>query len=742
MGTVYRAYDSKLERPVALKFVMPGGTQKGLEQFLKEVRTVSNLNDPNIVTIHGVGKRGHGRFIVMECVEGETLRRLSEQSPEREDLSIEEIVRIGIQVASALRVAHAAGVVHRDIKPENVMVRQHDRLVKLLDFGLARLMPRVAEPSADSSSSGVRKSGRGRAAADPSGPSHSSASKWCGTFIYMSPEQVRGRRVSSATDIFSLGVVLYELLTKRHPFGGPEGVGTLAQIIVREPAAPQSLNPDVPDALAKLVLSMLAKAPEDRPEAQSVIEQLSQLPARRDRDRSDRPHVVGRHRQLQAAIDCLSNCPRGYLLCITGEAGAGKTTFVEEVLDRVDVQHRSAHLKLRGRCEKLLAGAEAYLPVLDMLHGLLRQDRDGSVAGLLKERAPGWYLQVTASSPSAVSDVRGASPERMNREFLAFLVALAGDRPIVLFMDDVHWADVSTVYLLDYLAARADALRLFTIVTLRPEEIDETHPFRQVMTRLATRDLCQEVALDLLLPEDVKHYIDLEFRNHRFPQNFIRLIHNRTEGNPLFMVDLLRDLRRRNVITERRGSWVVKPVSDVELPKHIESLIEQKIGALEEADRGLLSWAAVQGYEFDSAVLARATGMSASDVEVRLDVLERKHALVTPGRWRRAPHGGLDRQVSLHSCSLSECARRTSAADAVAACGAQPGGRRSAHRRVRRAQEGRGLSPGPPLRSRATVFPCRGVFPRGRRERRAGFRSLRSRGAAPARLGSAAEAAR
>ena len=148
MGTVYRAYDLKLERPVALKSVRPGRSQRGLDQFLKEVRTVSTLNDPNIVTIHGFETCDEGRFIVMEFVEGLTLRTLSDVAASGSRLTIDEIVSISTQIASALRVAHAAGIIHRDIKPENVMVREQDRLVKLLDFGLARLMPRAIVRSA------------------------------------------------------------------------------------------------------------------------------------------------------------------------------------------------------------------------------------------------------------------------------------------------------------------------------------------------------------------------------------------------------------------------------------------------------------------------------------------------------------------------------------------------------------------------------------------------------------------
>jgi predicted ATPase len=665
MGTVYRAYDLKLERPVALKSVRPGRVQRGLEQFLKEVRTVSTLNDPNIVTIHGFETCDEGRFIVMEFVEGLTLRTLCDSTASRSRLSVDEIVTISTQIASALRVAHAAGIIHRDIKPENVMVREQDRLVKLLDFGLARLMPRAILRSAGEKASRVQSSeDEGTTSARTGRGSATKSTRWFGTPAYMSPEQIQGRRLTTASDVFAFGVVLYELLTATHPFGGHGHAATLAQIVEAKPKPPRAINADIPEPLSKFVLTMLSKRPSARPDAGAVFDTLSQL-RRRTAPQPGDAHIVGRQKHLESALDHFARFPQCVLVSVLGEAGAGKTTLVEEFLGHIatagDAPDQS-WLVLRGRCEQLLAGAEAYLPAVEVLHTLLRADRDGSIAALLKERAPGWYVQVTADALDAVTDVRSASPQRMNREFFDFLSALRGERSLILFLDDVQWADVSTVYLLDYLTARADSLRLFTVVTARPEALDDAHPFRDVTRKLATKDRAYELMLDLLSPDDVLEYIDLEFPKHRFPRKFIRLIHSRTEGNPLFMVDLLRDLRARGVVTQQHSSWVVRPVSDLELPKRIESLIDQKVVALEEIDRALLSWAAVQGYEFDSAVLARVSDAGNTKVEERLDVLERRHALI-----RRVGHEELPTGMTvkyrfthvLYQNALEERLRRT-----------------------------------------------------------------------------------
>src|SRR5688572_2403743 len=298
MGTVYRAYDLKLERPVALKSVRPGRSQRGLDQFLKEVRTVSTLNDPNIVTIHGFETCDEGRFIVMEFVEGLTLRTLCDITASRSRMSVDEIVGISTQIASALRVAHAAGIIHRDIKPENVMVREQDRLVKLLDFGLARLMPRAIARSAGEKASGIQASeDEGTRSGRTGRGSATKSTRWFGTPAYMSPEQIQGRRLTTASDIFALGVVLYELLTATHPFGGHGHAATLAQIVEGKPKPPRAINADIPEPLSKLVLTMLSKRPSTRPQAGAVFDTLSQL-RRRTAPQAGGAHIVGRQKHL------------------------------------------------------------------------------------------------------------------------------------------------------------------------------------------------------------------------------------------------------------------------------------------------------------------------------------------------------------------------------------------------------------------------------------------------------------
>ncbi len=193
MGVVYRARDEKLGRDVALKLLPQNLLRDPLavERFDREARAASALNHPNILTIYEIGEAESARFIAMELVEGSTVRALV-----RAGVSLQGVVQIGMQVCKALVVAHRAGIVHRDLKPENIMVRS-DGYAKLVDFGLARLVPGDALNAETAITSGDAISG---------------------TATYMSPEQLRGEVVEWPSDIFSLGLTLYELATGRHPF--------------------------------------------------------------------------------------------------------------------------------------------------------------------------------------------------------------------------------------------------------------------------------------------------------------------------------------------------------------------------------------------------------------------------------------------------------------------------------------------------------------------------------------------
>jgi serine/threonine protein kinase len=218
MGEVYLAQDTRLRRPVALKLLPAyfASDEARARRFQSEARAASALNHPNILTIHEVGEHGGIYFIATEFIDGKTIGELIRERA----LSLEEVLDCVEQVASALAVAHAEGIVHRDIKPENIM-RRHDGLIKILDFGIAKLLE-PESPELLSETAGIRTT--------------TEAGLVVGTVNYMSPEQARGLPVDERTDIWSLGVVLYEMLARRLPFSGATRMDTMVAILERAPA--------------------------------------------------------------------------------------------------------------------------------------------------------------------------------------------------------------------------------------------------------------------------------------------------------------------------------------------------------------------------------------------------------------------------------------------------------------------------------------------------------------------------
>lgn len=269
MGEVYLALDTELDRTVALK-VLPShlaSDQQRMRRFMQEAKAASSLNHQNIITIYEIGGTDSTRFIATELIDGVTLRqRLKSGS-----VDVHEVFEIGIQIASGLAAAHEAGIVHRDIKPENIMLRKRDGFVKVLDFGLVKLTESPATT------------------ADTEAPTralvNTDAGTVMGTVLYMSPEQARGKPVDERTDIWSLGVILYEMVTGVTPFSGDTSADVIAAIVKSEPTPIARFAPNAPDKLWEIINKALEKDRDDRYQTiKDLLVDLRRLKKRLDLD--------------------------------------------------------------------------------------------------------------------------------------------------------------------------------------------------------------------------------------------------------------------------------------------------------------------------------------------------------------------------------------------------------------------------------------------------------------------------
>lgn len=306
MGEVYLAQDTRLERTVALKVLASSvaNDPKRMQRFIQEAKAASALNHPNIITIHEIEQIDSVHFITTELIRGETLRHRMA----RGRLSFPEVFDIAIQIGSALVAAHEAGIIHRDVKPENVMLRS-DGILKVLDFGLAKLTERShLDIDTEAATRALVQTEPGLI---------------MGTANYMSPEQARGKEVDTRTDIWSLGVVIYEMIAGHAPFAGETSTDIIASIIKVDPQPLSTKNPEVPPKLEEIVLKALEKDPEDR--YQTVKDLLVDL--RKLRKRLDFESELERTNPPASSLGHQLTTSSGQQHATTASAGVAASTL-------------------------------------------------------------------------------------------------------------------------------------------------------------------------------------------------------------------------------------------------------------------------------------------------------------------------------------------------------------------------------------------------------------------------------
>jgi tetratricopeptide (TPR) repeat protein len=630
MGEVYRARDARLKRDVAIKILTADTDtdEAAKRRLLREARAAAALSHPSIVAVYAVEEAERLLFIVMELVDGTTLADRLATGP----LDFAEICDVGAQVADALSAAHAAGIIHHDITPRNILLTADGR-AKLADFGLSR--PIESERMAIESTR--------------SGPPLG------GTLHYMSPEQIQGAGCTARTDLFSFGSVMYHAATGRRPFEGRSPFAVMNAICSAEPPLPSVVRPDLPAGFDPLLRRMLAKSVEDRTvDAADVARILRTLKGSVAGQRSapettvheanrEKPPFVGRERERAAVLAALSGAVagEGTTILVTGDAGLGKSALLDAFLHAPQTIATDA-LVCRGQCVEHSGAGEPYLPVIDALAPHVAHPGQG-LHDIIGTFAPSWQFQFPVAYGHSENPAAPPTPARLARELGDALCAAARSRPIILILEDLHWADPSTIELLRHLAHRIGRAAILTIVTCRAEEAAaRDSSLGQALVDLEARGTCEHIALNPLKEENVREYLERRYGLPDVARALAALVFSATEGHPLFIVSLVHLFMQRGDLRQIDREWqLATPIGRLHLtiPRTVQAVIRRKLSGLRESDLRLFEHASVEGQEFSTSVLTALTRIDPAALEERLDALAKSLHIIAPVGPERYPDG-------------------------------------------------------------------------------------------------------
>ena len=599
---VYLVRDSALERDCTLSLIKTEVMEPAdLAVLAHEAQAMGKLHHPNIVVVHNIGDDAGRPYVVCEYVAGGDLRKLMQSGGAA--LPLGQAVGIARDVAAALAHAHARDVIHRDVKPGNVWLTE-DGTAKLGDFGLAL--------RTDRSLSGVR-------------------GVMVGTVTYMPPEQALGERADARSDLYSLGAMLYEMVTGRPPFLGDDVVSVISQHINTAPVHPSWHNPQISRPLEELILRLLAKVPADRYQnAGDVCDALAAMAGDSDGelrlpvvgsnplDRLAAGIFVGREAETEALRHAFDDAQSGRarLLLVMGEPGIGKTRLAEELATYARL--RNAQI-LWGRCYDG-EGAPAYWPWAQLIRAYAY---DREPAALLSELGSGAadIVHVVSELRERLPDVPPApssDPEqarfRLFDGVTTFLKNASKNQALVLVLDDLHWADKPSLLLLQFLAREMRGARLLIIGTYRDVALGRQHPLAQTLGELAREHLSERVQLHGLTEQDVHRFVSMT-AGFEPPTGLVSVVYKETEGNPFFIHEVVRllvsdgRLKRADEVT----SW------SVAIPEGVREVVGRRLNRLSEECNRVLTIASVIGREFTLEALEQ---LSELDDDRLLDVVE------------------------------------------------------------------------------------------------------------------------
>ena len=624
MGVVYKAQDSKLERTVALKFILPHmlADKEAKQRFVSEAKAAAALNHPNITTIYSIEENEDDPFIVMEFIEGEELkvRTISES------LSYDEKKGIAIQTCEGLLAAHEQGIIHQDIKASNIMITKKGQ-VKIMDFGLAKI----------SSSTQVTQE-----------------TKTLGTAAYMSPEQALGEKVDNQTDIWSFGVVLYQMLTSRLPFPGEYEQAVIYSILNEEPKSiGQNSKLQASDKFIQIAMRCLQKSKIER--YNSIAEVLSDLRLEKQQtsastkidDRiefikhsvTDKEDIfTGREEQLKFLVQKIKEIESSNesTILIYGESGIGKSQLISKVLQEIDSLKINT---IRGRCI-YKEGGLPYHPFVSGIKNSISDVNENFIESLSQlSSRKGINISTRIPHIKSFLNISNESVALLHKEQLwdsvvLLLKILSIEQPLILILDDLQWSDKTTLGLFSFIARNISNLPILQIgiyrssSTISDEIIDEEYIFES-LRQLKLEGVAHQIDLDGLTEIETTKFVYRLFGSEKVSQSLIRKIYKHTEGLPLFISELVNLLKEKRLVYLDEEVWKLKKDQQLRFVSNkIKDVIFQRVSGLDKDLNEILEIASCEGEYFLSETISACLNINRISLLKQLQVLETKYNLI------------------------------------------------------------------------------------------------------------------
>lgn len=586
IGSVYRAHDRWTKKEVALKVLAAGsGDPSVIQDFKREFLLLTQLKHPGVVKVFDFGysenATGPGNsqpYFTMEFVQGKSLRESFPDlcNPQRAEAQFEALYHLIWQICDILEFLHLRGMVHCDLKPDNLKLTERTFSPRILDFGLSERI----------------------------GSTRGQETK--GTLSYMAPEMLSRAALDERSDLYSLGVVLYEVVTSKLPFSFDDPVKIISAHLEQKPAPPSELNPYLPSSLSQLIMRLLEKSPADRPANATQVKEMIEAGLRRDfkgttkRDPSvgklglahlNSGPLVRREKELRRLDRSLKQAAgsNGTFILISGEQGVGKTALF---------QHLKTDCQLQGivfvdsHC--LENQTVAYQPLMEALRKLKPYVESRCAGRILSELND--VLSWSKDEPSLHPEDRTSLHLRIDD----LLVKISLSLPFALAIENLQWADLSTLQFLEHFQMQKDKGRVFLCGSLREKELKQGTPLAKLMESWLKEKEDRCLRVNRLDPSGTRELISSKFIKSEFPSLFFAYVHQRTAGNPFFIIEVLKYLVEKSIIVLKDFTWTtdVKKLEESEVPDSVEAVLSRNLERFDERTLDFLNTAAVIGKRF------------------------------------------------------------------------------------------------------------------------------------------------